>query len=128
MLAKLKEKVKKLKLEIVPVYYALFDRRTPLIAKILAGITIGYFLSPIDLIPDFIPVLGLVDDIIIVPLLISATIKLIPKAIIEDIKKNKDIEKTLRKSWLFALPILLVYSYLLYSMIIYFKNFRATGL
>lgn len=67
MLQKLKENVKKLKQETVPIYQALFDPRTPLSAKIVAGLTIAYLLSPIDLIPDFIPVLGLLDDLIIVP-------------------------------------------------------------
>ena len=60
----LKERAKKLKEEIPAVFLSLKDRETPLIAKILAGITIGYALSPIDLIPDFIPVLGYLDDII----------------------------------------------------------------
>lgn len=67
MLSQVKEKVKQLKQETVPIYHALFDRRTPVAAKILAGLTIVYLLSPVDLIPDFIPVLGLLDDLIIVP-------------------------------------------------------------
>lgn len=79
MLQKLKENVKKLKQETVPIYHALFDSRTPVMAKILAALTVAYLLSPIDLIPDFIPVLGLLDDLIIVPLLIKATLELIPK-------------------------------------------------
>lgn len=122
MLAKLKGKVKKLKEEIVPIYYALFDKRTPLVAKILAGLTIGYLLSPIDLIPDFIPVIGLLDDLIIVPLLITATIKLIPKPVIEDIKEHKDLEKRLSKKWYFAVPIVLLYGYLLYLAVLLFLN------
>ena len=67
MLQKLKENVKKLKQETVPIYHALFDPRTPLSAKIVAGLIIAYLLSPIDMIPDLIPVLGLLDDLIIVP-------------------------------------------------------------
>lgn len=122
MLAKLKGKVKKLKEEIVPIYYALFDKRIPLVAKILAGLTIGYLLSPIDLIPDFIPVIGLLDDLIIVPLLITATIKLIPKPVIEDIKEHKDLEKRLSKKWYFAVPIVLLYGYLLYLAVLLFLN------
>lgn len=119
MLAKLKQKVKILKQEIVPIYYALFDKRTPLAAKILAGVTVGYLLSPIDLIPDFIPLIGLLDDIIIVPIMIRITIKLIPKNIIEDIKKNQDPEIKPRERWYFALPIIFLYSYLLYFAISY---------
>lgn len=117
-----KERVKKLKEEILPIYYALFDKRTPLVAKILAGLTIGYLLSPIDLIPDFIPVIGLLDDLIIVPLLLTATIKLIPKAVIDDIKHHKDLKKRLNKKWYFAVPIVLLYGYLLYFAVLLFLN------
>jgi len=53
-------------------------RDTPLLAKIFALITIAYALSPIDFVPDFIPILGYLDDIIILPLLVTITIKLIP--------------------------------------------------
>lgn len=55
------------------------DPRTPRIAKILLWITIGYALSPIDLIPDFIPVIGYLDDIIILPVLLYLAIKSIPE-------------------------------------------------
>ncbi len=55
------------------------DSRTPKITKILLWIAIGYALSPIDLIPDFIPVIGHLDDIIIVPVLLYIAIKSVPK-------------------------------------------------
>ena len=79
----LKERAKKLKKEIPAVFLSLKDRETPLFAKILAGITVGYALSPIDLIPDFIPVLGYLDDIILLPALIALTVKFIPPAVFE---------------------------------------------
>jgi len=60
------------------------DTRTPLIAKLLLFLAIGYLLMPFDLIPDSIPVLGQIDDIIIVPLLFYFAIKLIPKNIIDE--------------------------------------------
>ncbi len=113
MLRKIKEEVKKLKRETVPIYYALLDKRTPLLAKILAGLTIGYLLSPIDLIPDFIPVVGLLDDLIIVPVLIRLTIKLIPKGIIQEIKAKMKGNEKLTKRWYYAIPIVMVYGYLL---------------
>ncbi len=109
MLEKIKNIVKKLKQEIVPLYHALFDKRTPIIAKIFAGITVGYLLSPIDLIPDFIPVLGLLDDLIIVPILIKFTLTLIPAYIIDDIKSKIDSKERLSKKWYFAVPIILIY-------------------
>lgn len=116
----LKDSAKGLKAEIIPIYYALLDKRTPLIAKIFAGITVAYLISPIDLIPDFIPVLGILDDLIIIPILIKITIGFIPKNLIEEIKNNKDLKIKLGKSWWFALPIILLYSYLLYLLISYF--------
>ncbi|MBH1960709.1 MAG: DUF1232 domain-containing protein [Flavobacteriia bacterium] len=113
MLSQVKEKVKQLKRETVPIYHALFDRRTPVAAKILAGLTIVYLLSPVDLIPDFIPVLGLLDDLILVPLLIKATLRLIPKYVIDDIKVKIDSKEKLPAKWYYALPVVLLYSYLL---------------
>jgi len=109
MLEKLKEKTKLLKKEIVPIYYALFDSRTPFLAKLMALFAIGYLLSPIDLIPDFIPVVGLLDDLIIVPILIALTIKLIPDAIIEDIKSKIDTDIRLKKKWYYAVPVIVLY-------------------
>lgn len=110
----LKEKIKKLKQETVPIYYALFDRRTPLSAKLLAALTVTYLLSPIDLIPDFIPVLGLLDDLIIVPLLITATLKLIPQYVLDDIKSKIDSKERLPTKWYYALPVVVLYGYLLF--------------
>ncbi len=113
MLKRLKAAVKKLKQEIVPIYYALLDKRTSILAKIMAAVTVGYLLSPIDLIPDFIPVLGLLDDLLLVPVLIRLTIKLISKEIIQDIKTKIDSNERLQQKWVYAIPILLIYGYLL---------------
>ena len=62
----------------IALYIAARDRRTPLAARLLALAVAGYALSPIDLIPDFIPVLGLLDDIILVPVGIWLVLKLVP--------------------------------------------------
>ena len=64
----LKERAKKLKTDIPAIFLALKDHETPLLAKIFAGITVIYALSPIDLVPDFIPVLGYLDDLILLPM------------------------------------------------------------
>lgn len=79
-LKKIKSKVKELKKETFVLAYAVADKRTPVLAKIFAAMTVAYLLSPIDLIPDFIPVLGLLDDIVLVPVLIKTTVSLIPES------------------------------------------------
>ncbi|WP_313371168.1 DUF1232 domain-containing protein, partial [Sedimentibacter sp.] len=80
----LKDRAKQLKIDIPAVFIALRKKETPIIAKIFAGITVIYALSPIDLIPDFIPVLGYLDDIIILPCLIALTVRLIPPDMFEE--------------------------------------------
>lgn len=77
----LKERARQLKIDIPAVFLSLKSKETPVLAKLVAGITVAYALSPIDLIPDFIPVLGYLDDVITLPVLIALTIKLIPSVI-----------------------------------------------
>lgn len=72
-----------LKRETLALYYAARDPRTPALAKIVAGVVIGYALSPIDLIPDFIPVLGVLDDLLLLPAGIWLALKLIPRPVME---------------------------------------------
>jgi uncharacterized membrane protein YkvA (DUF1232 family) len=69
---------------------AIRDPRTPWHAKALAIVTVAYAVSPIDLIPDFIPVLGFVDDAILLPALIWLTIKLIPEEVMTDCRARAD--------------------------------------
>lgn len=111
LFAGLKAKAKKLKEEAYVLIIAYKDKRTPTPAKILIGITVGYLLSPIDLIPDFIPLLGLLDDLIIVPLLIALSIKLIPDIVLKDareyLKQNRQRYK--KNNWLFAAIIVLIW-------------------
>ena len=78
-----------------------------ILAKIVIALAIGYALSPIDLIPDFIPVIGYLDDLIIVPLLVIIALKLIPKPIMDECKEQaremwKDGKPT---KWYYAIPI-----------------------
>ena len=80
----LEHRERSIRREILAIYLAARDPRTPWYAKALAGCVAAYALSPIDLIPDFIPVLGYLDDAVIVPLGILAVVKLIPAEIMAD--------------------------------------------
>ena len=115
----LKESAKRLKSDIPVVFLALKDKETPIIAKLFAAITIGYALSPIDLIPDFIPVLGYLDDLIILPALVALTVRCIPKEVFD---RNKEKAKNLwvdgkPKKWYFAVPIILFWGIILFAIL-----------
>ncbi len=105
----LKERAKKLKLDIPAIFLALKDKETPLFAKIFAAITVVYALSPIDLVPDFIPVLGYLDDLILLPLLVSLTVKFIPGDVLERNRQNAEgiWENGKPKKWYYAIPMIL---------------------
>ena len=78
------KRVGKIKSELRVLYLACRDPRVPWYAKALAGVTVAYALSPIDLIPDFIPFLGQLDDVIIVPLGLALAARLIPPSILAE--------------------------------------------
>ena len=107
----LKERARKLKTDIPALFLALKDKETPVLAKVLAGITVAYALSPIDLVPDFIPVLGYIDDIILLPMLIVATIKFIPKNVLDRCRKQSEgmWKEGKPKKWYYAMPIVLIW-------------------
>lgn len=108
---KLKQKAEKIKLNITALYISIKKKETPWYAKAAGGVAVAYALSPIDLIPDFIPVLGYLDDIIIVPLLITIAIKLIPKDIMETCRiEAKELWKDGKpKKWYYAVPIVIIW-------------------
>ena len=114
---RLNAKVKKLRSEIQVLIIAYSDPRTPWTAKLLIGITVGYLLSPIDLIPDFIPVLGILDDLILVPLLITASIKLIPEIVIKEarVQALKNPKRMKKNNWIVAFFILLIWLFLIFK-------------
>ena len=87
-LISLKEKARALKRETTALWFALRDPRTPWAARVIGALVVAYALSPIDLIPDFIPVLGLLDDLILLPLGIALCIRLIPADVFEDARRR----------------------------------------
>lgn len=106
----LKQRAKQLKIDIPAIFIALNKKETPVLAKILALITIIYALSPIDLIPDFIPVLGYLDDVILLPLFIAITIKLIPRDVFQTCQiESQNLSRHDLKRWYFAIPILIIW-------------------
>ena len=107
----LKERASSLKKDIPAVFLALKAKETPILAKIMAFLTVAYALSPVDLVPDFIPVLGYLDDVLILPALVALTVKLIPKEIFERYQKEAEAiwEDGKPKKWYYAVPIVLLW-------------------
>lgn len=80
----LETRIKKVKVEIMALWYAARDSRTPWVAKALALLVTAYAFSPVDLIPDFIPLLGYLDDLILIPAGIALAVKLIPDKVMAE--------------------------------------------
>lgn len=89
---RLRELTRRFRQDVAVYRLVLQDRRTPRVAKLLLGAAVAYALSPIDLIPDFIPVLGHLDDLLIVPLLAWAGLRLVPATVIEESRRS--VERT----------------------------------
>jgi len=87
MPGKLKSIADTLKRELAVYRRVLAHKRTPRLAKILLALAVAYTLMPFDIIPDFIPVIGHIDDLIIVPALVILALKLIPNDVIEECRK-----------------------------------------
>ena len=90
MVENLKSRARTLKKEAVAVYIAAKDPRTPWYAKVIAFITVAYALSPIDLIPDFVPILGYLDDLIIVPAGLALAIRMIPAEVLAEAREKAE--------------------------------------
>src|SRR5215212_10802676 len=102
-----KDRVKQLKTEVYALYLAYKDPRVPWYAKLLAVCVVGYAFSPIDLIPDPIPILGYLDDLILVPLGVALAIRMIPDPILaecrEKARRGADEEKPV--NWVAAFVV-----------------------
>ena len=91
MLSQLKTWARRIKRDVVTVYLAARDPRAPFFARCLAMAVAAYALSPIDLIPDFIPVIGYLDDLLIVPLGLVCVLKLMPPDVLADARLKADV-------------------------------------
>ena len=120
------QKAKELKRETYALYYACRDSRVPWYVKLLATCVIAYALSPIDLIPDFIPVLGLLDDLILLPLAIVSILKLIPADIMDDCRRQAEtaIASPQSKSYRRGATVIIIVIWFLTGVLLvfWFKN------
>lgn len=109
LFARLKLWAKALKRDVVALWLAARDPRTPRAAKLAAALVAAYALSPIDLIPDFIPVLGYVDDLILVPLGIALAVRLIPAGLMAEFRSEAERRAERPKSRIAAVVIAAVW-------------------
>ncbi len=84
VLAKLKQRARRLETEVLALRLAARDPRTPWYAKLVVAATVAYALSPIDLIPDFVPVLGYLDDLVLIPLGLALAVRMTPRSVLAD--------------------------------------------
>lgn len=99
MWTRLRTWARTIKRDVLTLWLAARDPRTPWQAKLLAGIVAAYALSPIDLIPDFIPILGYLDDVVLVPVGIWLAMKLIPSDLVTELRSRAEsMERPLSRS------------------------------
>ena len=109
MLQWLREKARLLKRDSVTLYFAARDPRTPLPAKLFVALIVAYALSPIDLIPDFIPVLGYLDDLILMPLGIVLALRMIPPVVLAESRTLAEQLLEKPRNWFAAALIILIW-------------------
>lgn len=110
-----RQKVGALKTEVYALYLAYRDPRVHWYAKVVLASVIGYAISPIDLIPDFIPVLGYLDDLVIVPAGVWLAVKMIPPSVMRECREKARTESiSSRVKWVVALAIIAVWILVLY--------------
>lgn len=115
---KWKVKADSFRADLTVIYLAYKHPGMPWFAKVFIALTVGYALSPIDLIPDFIPVIGYLDDLLIVPLGIYISIKLIPKDILETCRQEATKTQSIsKKSRLVPILIVAIWILLLYVLV-----------
>ena len=116
--SRLKARAAELKIQLPALYLALKEKDTPWYAKALAALTVGYALSPVDLIPDFIPILGYLDDLIVLPALAALTIRLIPQGVMSRCRERaRGMWKDGKPArWYLSLPIIGIWLLILWRI------------
>lgn len=106
-----KRRVRQLKKETYAIYIACKDPRVPWYARVFAGFVVAYALSPIDLIPDVIPILGYLDDLVLVPLGIILVIKMIPPTVLTECREKAEaaMNEVKPTSWVAAVVIVVIW-------------------
>ena len=114
----LKEKTKNIETDIYALYKAYRDPRVPWYVKLIILFLLGYFISPIDLIPDFIPVVGYIDDILIISLTIYLIIKLIPSDVFQDCRNKAICEPiSVKSKWIVTFSIVIIWFIAIYAVL-----------
>ena len=109
LLARWKEQARSLQLEVATLWFAMRDPRVPWYAKAVAAVVVGYALSPIDLIPDAIPVLGLLDDLVLVPVGVLLVRTLVPRDVLADCRRQATAWTERPRSRVAAVIIVLIW-------------------
>jgi uncharacterized membrane protein YkvA (DUF1232 family) len=109
MLDALRQRARALKRETYALYFAYRDPRTPWYARVVAACVVAYAFSPIDLIPDFVPLLGYLDDLILVPLSIALALRLIPAEVMAESRARAADAAERPTSWGAAVIIVMLW-------------------
>jgi uncharacterized membrane protein YkvA (DUF1232 family) len=109
MIDNLRQRARRLKRDTYALYLACRDPRTPWLAKAVAGFVVAYALSPIDLIPDFVPVLGYLDDLLIVPAGLTLAVKLIPEPVMNECRERAQLASERPTNWVAAIVIVSIW-------------------
>jgi uncharacterized membrane protein YkvA (DUF1232 family) len=120
-----KDQVKRVKVETYALYLAYKDPRVPWYAKVFTAMIVGYAFSPIDLIPDFLPIIGYLDDFIIIPLGVLFALKMIPEPVMAEYRV-KAVEKMSQEgyqNWVAGVVIIIVWILVLVLIFLMVKKY-----
>ncbi|WP_428911813.1 YkvA family protein [Niallia sp. Krafla_26] len=125
MFKKIKDWARELKRQIFILYYAYKDERVPWYAKVFTACVVAYAFSPIDLIPDFIPLIGFLDEVILLPLGIMFAVKMIPKDVLTDceVMAEEMMKNVKPKNWIVGSLIVLIWGVMIVWVVMKIYHF-----